>query len=669
METGKIVIISATSGCGQMNLLNKLMDLPDFKFHMPRSTTSRKPRSGEVDGNPYDFCSPEEFRRKISRKEFVEYELVYEDIYYGTERKYIEQSDINILLGLEPKAALSVREQYADRTLTIFIKPVSLSWLRKKLKVRNTDDETTIRNRIESAEKIMEWANHFDEVFLFDGDWEVLTEKVNAAILNFLKSSCDFVLSSEGSGLDAICSIFQALKQHSKCKQGFGYGVSRYIYRGVSAVFGHKVLSGLDVRIRQSCLEHGQPGHPTNIHLLKELVEKARRDFPNKYSRQTDLEILADIQHNGGATCLIDFSKNILTALWFACQSDFEKNGQLYCYDIMPDIADNTLVHAEGMESWGIEELLDASLSSKTGTSKFYIWSPTAVNSRIIRQDSIFLFGIDTLFPKEDSVLIISIPFNMKRLIRKSLSDFFNISETTIYNDEVGFALANGKLKPISISNGTFEDCFRKAFEYMSVGSYSKAVELFRHGLAYQASENLAKEKKVDLYFSLGVSYKNLFLLGDRQSGYNALIEFWKVLRLFKEQYRILDSLQVKDTQTHYFLRICDETVDMCYRLDQYEDGISVCQEVCSLLEGLPEQSLKKTYQLMEIELYLLKIMHTSESRFDKMVVMLSDKLHGLTCNEQEKRMMTYFRQMLLFVSVFCIRVMKQGIMSWTKFV
>ena len=100
MQTGKIILISALPGCGKYNIINRLLGQhPEFNLKRPIPTTSRKPRLGEREGIDYFFVAAETFKKGIKNNSFVEYENVYEDIYYGTSRSQIEQSQANSILA------------------------------------------------------------------------------------------------------------------------------------------------------------------------------------------------------------------------------------------------------------------------------------------------------------------------------------------------------------------------------------------------------------------------------------------------------------------------------------------------------------------------------------------------------------------------------------------
>ncbi len=146
----------------------------------------------------------------------------------------------------------------------------------------------------------------------------------------------------------------------------------------------------------------------------------------------------------GAATCLLDFSRNFLTSLWFATQ-DFDKEdkketGYLFCYDIIRDSILKDSIEITNKNSYFLEHIECAlNLTKKSvkyngdGTYKFLVWTPDNINNRIIRQDSVFLFGIEPFKLSEHNVLVIPIPFVWKKYIQIALKNFFGISSESLF--------------------------------------------------------------------------------------------------------------------------------------------------------------------------------------------------------------------------------------------
>jgi len=167
---GKLLIFSAPSGSGKTTIVKHLIrNIPNLKFSV--SATSRQPRSGETEGKDYYFLSEKEFRKKISNGEFLEYEEVYDGIYYGTLKSEVERirgQGKNIILDVDVEGGLNIKKIYGNEALTIFIKTPSLRELKKRLQNRSTESREKIKMRIAKAKKELEYANRFDVVIIND---------------------------------------------------------------------------------------------------------------------------------------------------------------------------------------------------------------------------------------------------------------------------------------------------------------------------------------------------------------------------------------------------------------------------------------------------------------------------------------------------------------------
>lgn len=185
----KVVIISAPSGTGKSTIIGRLMqEYPALGLQFSISATSRAPRGEEVDGREYYFLSPEEFRARIAAGDFLEYEEVYQDRYYGTLRSEVERvagAGNTLILDIDSVGALNVKRMYAADALAIFIKPPSIQELRRRLEGRATDSAETIAERLGKAEEELGRADGFDIVVVND-DLEQCIELVRQAIEQFL---------------------------------------------------------------------------------------------------------------------------------------------------------------------------------------------------------------------------------------------------------------------------------------------------------------------------------------------------------------------------------------------------------------------------------------------------------------------------------------------------
>jgi len=161
---GKLVIFSAPSGSGKSTIINHLLK-KGYNLEFSISATSRKPRGSERNGVEYYFLSPEEFKQKIAGNEFIEYEEVYQDCFYGTLKSEIEriaQKGNNTVLDIDVKGAANVKKQFGERALSIFIAPPSIEALRERLINRKTDTMEAIEKRVAKASYEMTFAKDFD---------------------------------------------------------------------------------------------------------------------------------------------------------------------------------------------------------------------------------------------------------------------------------------------------------------------------------------------------------------------------------------------------------------------------------------------------------------------------------------------------------------------------
>ncbi|MCE1168717.1 MAG: guanylate kinase [Sphingobacteriia bacterium] len=186
---GKLVVFSAPSGAGKTSVVNGLLSLRnDLMFSV--SATSRDMRPGEIDGKNYYFISPDEFRSKIDKQDFVEWEEVYAGSYYGTLKSELERiwnQNCHVLFDVDVKGGVRLKELFAKDTLAIFIAPPSLEVLEQRLRGRNTESEESLAKRLGKAKWEMEFSSKFDYVVVND-DLSLTIEKVNALISDFLAS-------------------------------------------------------------------------------------------------------------------------------------------------------------------------------------------------------------------------------------------------------------------------------------------------------------------------------------------------------------------------------------------------------------------------------------------------------------------------------------------------
>lgn len=181
---GKIIIFSAPSGSGKSTIINFLMQ-QNLNLAFSISATSRPPRGTERHGVEYFFLTPEDFRQRIANGEFLEYEEVYKDRFYGTLKEQVEkqlENGQNVVLDVDVKGGCNIKNHYGSRALSIFIQPPSIEALRQRLNGRGTDSPEVIEDRIARAEYELGFADKFDTVVVNDD-----LEKAQQEALQILK--------------------------------------------------------------------------------------------------------------------------------------------------------------------------------------------------------------------------------------------------------------------------------------------------------------------------------------------------------------------------------------------------------------------------------------------------------------------------------------------------
>ena len=184
---GKLIIFSAPSGSGKSTIINHLLQ-QGLNLAFSISATSRPPRGTERDGVEYFFLTPDEFRERIARGEFLEYEEVYPGRFYGTLKAQVEKqlaAGQNVIFDVDVVGGCNIKRFYGDRALSVFIQPPSVEELRRRLIGRATDSMSVIEDRVAKAEYELGFASQFDVVVVND-DLERAKQEATDVIRNFL---------------------------------------------------------------------------------------------------------------------------------------------------------------------------------------------------------------------------------------------------------------------------------------------------------------------------------------------------------------------------------------------------------------------------------------------------------------------------------------------------
>lgn len=185
----KVIIFSAPSGSGKSTIINYLMQ-QGLNLHFSVSATSRPPRGKEQHGVEYYFLTPDEFRKRIADGDFLEYEEVYKDRYYGTLKQQVDaqlEKGENVVCDVDVLGGQNIKKQYGKQALSLFIQPPSIEVLRQRLEGRGTDAPEVINDRIARAEFELSFAPKFDKVVIND-DLQTAQQEALRIVKDFLES-------------------------------------------------------------------------------------------------------------------------------------------------------------------------------------------------------------------------------------------------------------------------------------------------------------------------------------------------------------------------------------------------------------------------------------------------------------------------------------------------
>ena len=188
MKEGKIIIFSAPSGAGKTTIVHKMLANSDLNLEFSVSVCSRSKRAKELHGKDYYFVSTDTFRQMIENKEFLEWEEVYKDSYYGSKKSEVERiiaNGKNVVFDIDVKGGINIKKYYGDKALSFFIMPPSIEELEKRLINRGTDSLEKIKTRIEKAKYEISFSNKFDIIIINDNlnnAIEEIEQKIKAFI-------------------------------------------------------------------------------------------------------------------------------------------------------------------------------------------------------------------------------------------------------------------------------------------------------------------------------------------------------------------------------------------------------------------------------------------------------------------------------------------------------
>ena len=167
----KLIIITAPSGAGKTSITRHLLHTFPDRLSFSVSAATRKPRANEINGTDYYFISQEEFKQKIQKAEFAEWEMVYEGKYYGTLKSELQKSwdkHKAPLLDIDVKGAIHVQQQYPSSSLSLFVEPPSIEELKNRLLSRGTETIESLQARVNKASYELSFKDHFNHSILND---------------------------------------------------------------------------------------------------------------------------------------------------------------------------------------------------------------------------------------------------------------------------------------------------------------------------------------------------------------------------------------------------------------------------------------------------------------------------------------------------------------------
>ena len=188
MHQGKLIVFSAPSGSGKTTIVRHLLKHKELNLEFSISATSRERRGNEEDGKDYYFLSFEDFKKKIKNDEFLEWEEVYRDNFYGTLKSEVERiwaMGKHVIFDIDVSGGLRIKRKYPDQTLAVFVKPPSIDELKIRLKKRQTESYDKINMRIAKASAELATAPLFDAVLINDNLEKAFSESY-ILVSNFL---------------------------------------------------------------------------------------------------------------------------------------------------------------------------------------------------------------------------------------------------------------------------------------------------------------------------------------------------------------------------------------------------------------------------------------------------------------------------------------------------
>lgn len=193
MEGGKLIIFSAPSGSGKTTIVRYLLEQPELNLAFSVSATSRLRRGKEKQGEHYYFMNVSEFKKHIKNDDFLEWEEVYRDNFYGTLKSEVERlwaEGKNVIFDIDVVGGLRIKKKYPKETLAVFVKPPSVDELKIRLKKRSTESDNKINMRIAKASVELATAPQFDKI-IKNYDLDTALKEAYHLVADFVGASVD----------------------------------------------------------------------------------------------------------------------------------------------------------------------------------------------------------------------------------------------------------------------------------------------------------------------------------------------------------------------------------------------------------------------------------------------------------------------------------------------
>jgi guanylate kinase len=190
MQTGKLLVFSAPSGSGKTTIVRHLLAQPELNLEFSISAATREPRGEEVDGKDYYFMTIDAFKKHIKAEDFIEWEEVYRDNFYGTLKSEVERiwaKGKNVIFDIDVAGGLRIKHKFPQETLAVFVKPPSVDELKRRLKERSTETDDKINMRIAKAHVELATAPQFDTI-IKNYDLDIAKQEAFDLVNSFVNS-------------------------------------------------------------------------------------------------------------------------------------------------------------------------------------------------------------------------------------------------------------------------------------------------------------------------------------------------------------------------------------------------------------------------------------------------------------------------------------------------